>query len=196
MKNIHILSTENSSRLWFHKLNRNLGFSDLPMEYNGSGTWVEGRNIYITNSEEIKEGQNYIEDGFSGKNKFKWHKSQVELYPNIKKDKIILTTDQDLIKDGVQAIDDEFLEWFIKNPSCEEVEVGKTNKLIDNYTEKDEDKWEVKYHIYIPKEQDKKLYSEEDMLNFAWFLVKNIGQYSSDKTAHFEGEYLKQFKNK
>jgi hypothetical protein len=36
--------------------------------------------------------------------------------------KIILTTDQDLIKDGVQAIDDEFLEWFVKNPSCEEVE--------------------------------------------------------------------------
>ena len=37
--------------------------------------------------------------------------------------KIILTTDQDLIADGVQAIDDEFLEWFVKNPSCEYVEV-------------------------------------------------------------------------
>jgi len=37
---------------------------------------------------------------------------------------IILTTDQDLIKDGVQAISDEFLEWFVNNPSCEEVEVG------------------------------------------------------------------------
>lgn len=35
--------------------------------------------------------------------------------------KIILTTDQDL--DGVQAIDDEFLEWFVKNSSCKEVEV-------------------------------------------------------------------------
>jgi hypothetical protein len=28
--------------------------------------------------------------------------------------KIILTTDSNLIKDGVQAIDDEFLEWFIE----------------------------------------------------------------------------------
>jgi flavorubredoxin len=37
--------------------------------------------------------------------------------------KIILTTDGDLIKDGVQSIDDEFLEWFVENPSCEEVEV-------------------------------------------------------------------------
>jgi hypothetical protein len=39
--------------------------------------------------------------------------------------KIILTTDQDLIEDGVQAIDDEFLEWFVKNPSCEFVDVVK-----------------------------------------------------------------------
>ena len=38
--------------------------------------------------------------------------------------KIIITTDQDLIKDGVQAIDDEFLEWFVKNPSCESVDIG------------------------------------------------------------------------
>ena len=37
--------------------------------------------------------------------------------------KVILTTNKLLIKDGVQAIDDEFLEWFVKNPSCEEVEV-------------------------------------------------------------------------
>ena len=39
--------------------------------------------------------------------------------------KIILTTDKELIKDGVQAIDDDFLEWFVKNPSCEEVETVK-----------------------------------------------------------------------
>jgi hypothetical protein len=33
--------------------------------------------------------------------------------------KVVLTTDQKLIKDGVQAIDDEFLDWLVKNPSCE-----------------------------------------------------------------------------
>jgi hypothetical protein len=37
--------------------------------------------------------------------------------------KIILTTDQDLIANGVQSIDDEFLEWFVNNPNCEWVEV-------------------------------------------------------------------------
>ena len=46
------------------------------------------------------------------------------------------------------------------------------------------------------KWQKERMYSEEDMLNFAWFFLKNIGQYSDDKLAHFQGEYLKQFKKK
>lgn len=37
--------------------------------------------------------------------------------------KIALTTDYDLIQSGVQPVDDEFLKWFVKNPSCEEIEV-------------------------------------------------------------------------
>lgn len=44
--------------------------------------------------------------------------------------KIILTDNEDLIKDDVQKIDDEFLEWFIKNPSCERVEILETPKLV------------------------------------------------------------------
>lgn len=48
--------------------------------------------------------------------------ANIEIYGGLK---ITLTTDTQLIKDGVQAIDDEFLEWFVKNPSCEEVEIGK-----------------------------------------------------------------------
>jgi hypothetical protein len=26
-------------------------------------------------------------------------------------------------KEGVQAIDDDFFEWFLNNPNCEEVEI-------------------------------------------------------------------------
>jgi hypothetical protein len=55
---------------------------------------------------------------------------------------IILTTDQDLIKDGVQPIDDDFLNWLVKNPSCEEVEVRKIGK-------------EWIYNAEIPKEEPK-----------------------------------------
>jgi hypothetical protein len=78
---------------------------------------VINQNIYITNDEEIKEG-----DWVIYKNKvFKIGIGDNELFHLSKK--IILTTDQDLIKDGVQAIEDDFLEWFVQNPSCEEVEV-------------------------------------------------------------------------
>jgi hypothetical protein len=61
---------------------------------------------------------------------------------------IILTTDQYLIKDGVQAIDDEFLEWFVKNPSCEEVEIINTFDYIKKgYVS------HSGYKIIIPKEE-------------------------------------------
>ena len=48
----------------------------------------------------------------------------------------------------------------------------------------------------IKEWQQERSYSEEDMLNFAWFLIKNVGQYSDDRMAHFEGKYLEQFKKK
>ena len=60
--------------------------------------------------------------------------------------KIILTTDKDLIKDGVQAIDDKFLEWFVKNPSCESVEIEKMFNVVQ-FTSR-----EFIYKIIIPKE--------------------------------------------
>jgi hypothetical protein len=65
--------------------------------------------------------------------------------------KILMTTDPELIKDGIQEIEDLFLVWFVKNPTFDEIEIGKTNKLIDNYADEEKEKWEVKYHIYIPK---------------------------------------------
>ena len=151
MKNLHLLPTDKPSRIYLIKSNNKLGItSDNPFYTKNMGSGTQNQHIYIINSEEIKEGQSYIKDGFSGKNKFKWHKSQVELYPNIKKDIIILTTDQDLIKEGVQAIDNEFLEWFVKNSSCEEVEV----ELFPNFSNK-------LYGIIIPKEEPKQETLEE-----------------------------------
>ena len=69
--------------------------------------------------------------------------------------KIILTTDQDLIKDGVQAIDDEFLEWFVKNPSCEKIKINYeiykegVGLLTSDWRMSEDDK----YKIIIPKEE-------------------------------------------
>ena len=58
--------------------------------------------------------------------------------------KIILTTDQ--LLDGVQSIDDEFLNWFVENPGCEEakVEITEISCIIPNFGDVD------KYKIIIP----------------------------------------------
>jgi hypothetical protein len=256
-----------------------------------------GKELFITSDEEIKEG---VDQWYLDKVLNEPYNSGGAQYSS-KQDVIILTTDQDLIKDGVQPIDDEFLEWFVKNPSCEEVEtiyglfnpMGRQvdpNNLGQNHSQciwkykiiipnleiwkdipdfeghyqvsnlgniksynmenpKEEPKSKLTNQKYLDKmktdgvteeflkqetleevadfnslqykrndelddlilgvsansfmagakwqqEQDKKLYSEEDMKNFAWFLIENVGQYSCDRTAHFEGKYLEQFKKK
>jgi hypothetical protein len=118
MKNLYLIPTDKPSRLIIYStlLNEFRLLND-PIE-----DWKHKRHIYITSDEEIKEGDWCI-----------YHSGEVIQYlvklntDNLKK--IILTTDQDLIKDGVQAIDDEFLEWFVKNPSCESVEV---KELLSN----------------------------------------------------------------
>ena len=108
MKNIHVLSTEKPSRLGL--CNNQLVF--LPKDY--STTY---QNIYITNSEQIKEGDWYLINGQS------YSKYDGHFTLGIDCKKIILTTDVDLIVEGVQAIGDDFLEWFVDNPGCEEIEV-------------------------------------------------------------------------
>jgi hypothetical protein len=90
---------------------------ELKLDIEVNDNFKEYQNIYITNSEEIKEG-----DWYSHKQINYLRVSNSTAIPMDAK-KVILTTDQDLIADGVQAIDDEFLEWFVKNPSCEFVEV-------------------------------------------------------------------------
>jgi hypothetical protein len=101
-----------------------------------------GKELFITSDEEIKFND-YITDGYKV---WQW-KDDSSL---LGRKKIILTTDQELIKDGGQAIDDEFLEWFVKNPSCEVVKVDHERVLwedgrITHYT----------YKIIIPKEEPK-----------------------------------------
>jgi DNA-directed RNA polymerase subunit M/transcription elongation factor TFIIS len=122
MKNIHVLPTENYSPL-VHSTNKYGGLFlsryYSPMKEMGDSY----QNIYITTDEEIKEGDWILDNILANKKPIKVTKELLE-DGFLKEDKrIILTTDQDLIKDGVQAIDDEFLEWFVKNPNCEEVEV-------------------------------------------------------------------------
>jgi len=153
MKNIHILPTQNPSRLLKTIPKGNLILSKSIT----SGSHWENQHIYITSDEEIKEGDWVL--NISNNKIFKQDNSKYDGYTLSFYKKIILTTDPDLIKDGVQAIDDEFLEWFVKNPSCEEVEVESFCKHGDNCPSKGAyDKQylcEVGYKIIIPKEEPK-----------------------------------------
>jgi len=125
MKNIHILPTDKPSRLYLHsdnELQLRTNIIRTSEDYLGSN-----QHIYITSDEEIKQGDWCI-----------YKTGEIIQYlvklntDNLKK--IILTTDQDLIKDGVQAIDDEFLEWYIKNPSCENVKVELIEEIPSGFT--------------------------------------------------------------
>ena len=115
IKNIHILPTDKPSRLLIKE--KSLLLVDMPKNYTFFGN-IASINIYITSDEEIKDG----EYGLSRLGEIiKFHSGYDYRYYS----KIILTTDPDLIADGVQAISDEFLEWFVKNPGCENVKVEK-----------------------------------------------------------------------
>jgi hypothetical protein len=168
MKNIHLISTDEPSRLFKDAFGKYFISINIDQEQNH----FKPQHLYITSDEEIKEGDycishlNVIDEG-------KIHNTQTIFNPKTKEDlialqsckKIILTTDQDL--DGVQAIDDTFLEWFVKNPSCEFVEVIKdlfqvnqNNPVLKGSTAL------VKQHkIIIPQEEPKQEIKLEDIFN-------------------------------
>ncbi len=155
MKNIHILPTDKPSRLWMTKLGNLTRCHDIKPIKEALGNNV---NNYITSDEEIKEGNWFVKPKYSKAIKIGYEISQADSsffggygYDWTDCKKIILTTDQDLIKDGVQAIDDEFLEWFVKNPSCEFVELNRNyNRGNGKYY----------YKIIIPKEEAKQLFTD------------------------------------
>jgi hypothetical protein len=120
MKNVHLIPTDKPSRLVIDTIENKLYLQPILHEKTLN---VIPQHIYITSDEEIKEGDwVYYENGHL-KGIHKVVNGQRPKTMILKK--IILTTDQELINNGVQAIDDEFLEWFVKNPSCENVEVEK-----------------------------------------------------------------------
>ena len=147
MKNIYLIPTDKPSRLY-----SNNGQLHLDSILQNSGGHTINQHIYITNDEKPKkdyflslnDDESYLEvtlnnevDNFDNYADKDWTK-------NCKK--VILTTDPDLIADGVQSIDDEFLQWFINNNSCESI---KTLWTIPA------DKIEKEYRIEIPKEEPK-----------------------------------------
>jgi hypothetical protein len=126
-------------------------------------------NIYITSDEEISGFENNIWVYNNGR-VWLWQNTMALISDN-KPKKIILTTDQSL--DGVQAIDDEFLEWFVKNPSCKFIQ---SKRLEDGqYFDHFEDNSVIEgiyenYKIIIPQEEFKQETIEEAIIGLAQLL--------------------------
>jgi hypothetical protein len=112
MKNIHVLPTENPSRLMIDTIENKLYLQPILHEKTIN---VLPQNIYITSDEEIKVNEYYLGDDNNIYN--------LTTSVNSNGKKIVLTTNTELIEEGIQSIDDEFLEWFVNNPSCEFVQV-------------------------------------------------------------------------
>jgi hypothetical protein len=132
MKNIHLIPTDKPSKLVLNNENE-LWFNPV---FSCKSGLAHPQNIYITSDEEIKEGDWFHLDMSDNDRPDEIHQmgtnkrsktgginfSEPNSWTKSCK-KITLTTDQEL--NGVQAIDDKFLEWFVKNPSCESVNVEK-----------------------------------------------------------------------
>ena len=164
MKNIHILPTDKPSRLRINPKGK-LILSNIPIGSKG-----ETQNIFITSDEEIKEGDWFYSDDTNIISRYLY------ILPVKEVKKIIMTSDPNLIKDGVQAIPDDFLEWFVKNPNCEFVET-----LFHYPTICDEGDYSLNlgyWTIIIPKEEHKQETVEEAAEK--WVFETNSHKWSNN----------------
>jgi hypothetical protein len=133
MKNIYILPTDQPSRLYLE-----YGDGDLCLSNNllPQTSRSNNQHIYITSDEEIKDEDYCIHTNQNSIIKIRKGEAK-NMVGHLYLKKVILTTDPILIESGIQAIDDEFLEWFAKNPTCEFIHVY-NDRLVgyeyDNYT--------------------------------------------------------------
>jgi len=153
MINVYILEANNNYNTKLQKFGNSYEFYKFPKMLNKD--FYKSVNIYITNNEEIKKGDWYYNLALNSVEK------TTEFDNGLLQEKIILTTDQYLIKDGVQAINDEFLEWFVENPSCENVDVETIEKMIGSFGRGKKPIYIDEYKIIIPKEEPKQETIEE-----------------------------------
>ena len=204
MKNIHLIPTCKPSRLHL-AYNKNYYLSIEPFVQLDTKNY-KSFNVYITNDEETKEGDwCYYENG-DLKGIHKVVNGQRPKTMILKK--IILTTDGYLINDGIQAIDDIFLKWFVKNPTCESVEVK-----IEFIQTPDNLKDGFYYKIIIPTEKPKspnmkkktieeaaERYQETTVASFAeesfkagaeWYAKNQSEQmYSEEEVNHYVNDVM------
>jgi hypothetical protein len=211
MRNIFVIETDKPSRLVKFFTNKyHLCKEVLPIQDE-----EQYQNIYITNDAVIKDGDYSFYPPFGvGKNIFidgelcfhieskdgKGSFTQRTYQTLDKNKKIILTIDQNLIGGGVQAIDEEFLEWFCKNSSCEFVETQliPVNEFGSEITVGGYGFDKFIYKIIIPQEQPKQETLEEALLRIGLMeielkhtktLLASCEKALENRDAHIERMY-------
>ena len=164
MKNVFLLPTNKPSRLRFGENNK-LWFILFSQYIAEQGK----QYIYITSLENIKHGDWCIDEK---ENIVKADKNFIFNCSNEFNEywkKIILTTDLDLIADGVEKIDDTFIEWFLKNQNCEFVKIFNSKWVLGG---------EIKdfYKIIITKEEAKKDLKVGNNTNFG--IITDVKEHS------------------
>ena len=151
MKNIFLIPTENSSRLSIKD-----GVLILHRQQWRKGT----QNIHITSDSKFVRDE-YITDGVEVMKATPKLVDAQGLVDRRDWKKILMTTDPELIKDGVHPIGEDFLQWFVENPTCIKVEVvyGLFNPMgrqVDpNDLGQNHSKCVWKYKIITTKEEQK-----------------------------------------
>lgn len=116
MRNLFTISSKNASKLQL-KIGGGYHFE------NGQTIALKSyMNIYITNEEKFVEDE-YVTDGIEVIKASSKLVNAQGLVDRRDWKKIILTTDFELIEDGVQDIGEYFVRWFVDNSKCECVEV-------------------------------------------------------------------------
>lgn len=174
MKNIHILPTDKPSIIYKSSITSNFALEKRRHILRAGR--LQNQHIYITSDEKFKQDE-YITDGIEVIKASPKLVNAQGLVDRRDWKKIVLTTDQDLISDGVQAIDDDFLEWFVKNPSCEFVEVEKIRVISYSFPRNAYDK----YRITIPKEESKFEDSIENSVNIMSIANSMFGKKEEPK---------------
>jgi hypothetical protein len=151
MKNIFLIPTENSSRLSIKD-----GILILHRQQWRKGT----QNLHITSDSKFVRDE-YITDGIEVMKATPKLVDAQGLVDSRDWKKILMTTDPELIKDGVYPIGEEFLKWFVENSTCFKVEVvyGLFNPMgrqVDpNDLGQNHSKCVWKYKIITTKEEQK-----------------------------------------
>lgn len=119
MKNVFLLPTENKSNIVLLKENNRLYYHPMILSINPN---IIPQYVYITTEEKFNENE-YLTDGVEVIQATPKLVEAQGLVDRREWKKIIITNDPELIENGVQKINQSFLNWLSENQSCEFVEI-------------------------------------------------------------------------